>query len=141
MNINDIVEYGKSIGSIILLIISIIAVFKSIKQAVKANLIEQAVKFIEQAEGNAELTGPEKMDLVISWMKDIIPRLFKVVFTDDVLKDIAQNVFDDMKKYAKKYVEARTGASIDKINKIIIISQDDPDFEKKIEEFENTQQE
>ena len=32
---------------------------------IKANLIEQAIKYIQQAEGKANLTGPEKMDLVI----------------------------------------------------------------------------
>ena len=127
MDIHLLIEHGKTVLSIILFIVSIIAVLKSIKQAVKANLIEQAIKFIEEAEGETELSGPEKMDLVIGWMKDIVPRLFKVVFTDDVLKAIAQNVFDDMKKYAKKYAEARLN-NMEHQSKILIVS--DVEFEK-----------
>lgn len=127
MDIHLLIEHGKTVLSIILFIVSIIAVLKSIKQAVKANLIEQAIKFIEEAEGETELSGPEKMDLVIGWMKDIVPRLFKVVFTDAVLKAIAQNVFDDMKKYAKKYAEARLN-NTEHQSKIVIVS--DVEFEK-----------
>lgn len=127
MDIHLLIEHGKTVLSIILFIVSIIAVLKSIKQAVKANLIEQAIKFIEEAEGETELSGPEKMDLVIGWMKDIVPRLFKVVFTDAVLKAIAQNVFDDMKKYAKKYAEARLN-NAEHQSKIVIVS--DIEFEK-----------
>ena len=117
MDIDQLIQYGKDVVSVILFIISIIAVLKSIVHAIKANLIEQAIKYIQQAEGKANLTGPEKMDLVISWMKDIVPRLFKVVFSEKVLKQIAQNVFDDMKKYAKKYVESKIGTTIEEVVK------------------------
>lgn len=141
MDINDIWQYIQTFASIILLIISLLIGLKAIYQSIKANLIQQVVKFIVTAEGEALLTGPEKMNLVISWMKDIIPRLFKVVFDEKVLRMIAQNIFSDMKKYANNYVENKTGASVDKINKIIIVAQEVPELEKKVEEIKKTQAE
>ncbi len=131
---------AQTVISIVLIVLSLIAVIKSIQHSIKANLIEQVVKFIKNAEAESLLTGPEKMNLVIDWMKDIIPRIFKVVFAENVLRIIAQNVFNDMKKYANSYVENKTGASVDKINKIIIVSQDDPEFDKKVEELENSEE-
>lgn len=135
MDINEIWQTIQTVVSIILLIISIIAALKSLYQSIKANLIEQVVKFIVTAEGESFLTGPEKMNLVIGWMKDIIPRLFKVIFDEKVLRMIAQNIFNDMKKYANNYVENKTGASVEKINKIIIVAQEVPELEKKVEEI------
>lgn len=141
MDINDIWQYIQTFASIVLLIISLLIGLKAIYQSIKANLIQQVVKFIVTAEGETLLTGPEKMNLVISWMKDIIPRLFKVVFDEKVLRMIAQNIFSDMKKYANNYVENKTGASVDKINKIIIVAQEVPELEKKVEEIKKTQAE
>lgn len=141
MDINDIWQYTQTFASIVLLIISLLIGLKAIYQSIKANLIQQVVKFIVTAEGETLLTGPEKMNLVISWMKDIIPRLFKVVFDEKVLRMIAQNIFSDMKKYANNYVENKTGASVDKINKIIIVAQEVPELEKKVEEIKKTQAE
>ena len=141
MDINDIWQYIQTFASIVLLIISLLIGLKAIYQSIKVNLIQQVVKFIVTAEGEALLTGPEKMNLVISWMKDIIPRLFKVVFDEKVLRMIAQNIFSDMKKYANNYVENKTGASVDKINKIIIVAQEVPELEKKVEEIKKTQAE
>jgi hypothetical protein len=46
-----------------------------------------------------------------------------------------------MKKYANNYVENKTGASVDKINKIIIVAQEVPELEKKVEEIKKTQAE
>ena len=135
MDINEIWSTIQTIVSIILLIISVIAAGISLFHAVRANLIQKVSKFIVTAEGKSLLTGPEKMELVISWMKDIVPRLFKVIFDEKVLRMIAQNIFDDMKEYANNYVENKTGASIKKINKIIIVAEEIPEIKEKVEEI------
>ncbi len=95
--LNNIKDYYNIIITIISIIIALIAVAYKIK----SNFIAQISKFISDAQ-DLELTGPEKMEYVISWIKDIIPRLFKVIFNDKTLNQIAQNIYDDMKEYARK---------------------------------------
>ena len=94
---NNIKDYY----NIIITIVSIIIALVAVAYKVKSNFIAQISKFIADAQ-DLELTGPEKMEYVISWIKDIIPRLFKVIFNDKTLNQIAQNIYDDMKEYARK---------------------------------------
>ena len=136
--INWFVENWNIIKDIILLIITIIAIFKAIQYAIKSNLIEQVAKYIKDAEGHSELSGEEKMALVVGWMRDFIPRAFKVVFSDEVLKQIAQNIFNDMKKYANKYVHNQTGGNITEAKLAIENSKDDPGFLDAVESVKNS---
>jgi hypothetical protein len=73
----------------------------------KGVLTKLSVTFISDAELNKTISGVEKMRLVVSWLKNATPRLFRIVFTDEVLEKIAQNVFDDMRKYADRYIEEK----------------------------------
>lgn len=99
---NNIFTNIKDYYNIIITIISIIIAVIALIYRVKSNFISKITKFINDAQDQDDLTGPEKMDLVVSWIKDIIPRIFSVVFNDKTLNQIAQNIYDDMKQYAKK---------------------------------------
>lgn len=95
--LNNIKDYY----NIIITIVSIVIALVAVAYKIKSNFIAKISKFINDAQ-DLELTGPEKMEYVISWIKDIIPRLFKVIFNDKTLNQIAQNIYNDMKEYAKK---------------------------------------
>lgn len=87
--------------------ITLIALFYKIRN----NIIQYATQFIALIEEDTNLTGSEKMDMVISWIKDLIPRIFTVVFNDTVIRAIAQSIYDDMKKYKDNYIQAKTGVT------------------------------
>ena len=70
---------------------------------IRSNLDKLTTEFIGNAEVNKTMTGAEKMAMVVSWMRDVVPRLFRVIYTDEVLEKMAQNIFDDMKKYAEEH--------------------------------------
>lgn len=86
---------------------TVIALFYKIRN----NIIQYATQFIALIEEDNNLTGSEKMDMVISWIKDLIPRIFTVVFNDTVIRAIAQSIYDDMKKYKDNYIQAKTGVT------------------------------
>ena len=86
---------------------TVIALFYKIRN----NIIQYATQFIALIEEDTNLTGSEKMDMVISWIKDLIPRIFTVVFNDTVIRAIAQSIYDDMKKYKDNYIQAKTGVT------------------------------
>lgn len=87
--------------------LALIALFYKIRN----NIIQYATQFIALIEEDNNLTGPEKMDMVISWIKDLIPRIFTVVLNDTVIRAIAQSIYDDMKKYKDNYIQAKTGVT------------------------------
>ena len=132
------VEHWSTIKDLILFAIAAVAILKTIQYKVKSNLIEQVAKYIKDAEGHAELSGKEKMNLVVGWMRDFIPRAFNVVFTDEILEQIAQNIFNDMKKYANKYIHNQTGGNIIEARLAIASSKDDPGFSDAVDAVKNT---
>ena len=136
--IHWIVEHWSIIKDAVLLIVTTIAILKTIQYYIKANLTGHVAKYIRDAEGHADLSGEEKMALVVGWMKDFIPRAFSVVFSDEVLEHIAQNIFNDMKKYANKYVHNQTGGNITEAKLAIENSKDDPGFLDAVESVKNS---
>lgn len=126
----EITEFYNSMSSYIsslLLLISVAVSILAVYNRIKSNFINKITKFISDAEGEVELSGSEKMELVISWVKDIIPRLFKVIFTDKILKDIAENIFKDMRSYSDKYIHNMTGMEKTKVIEVVKAITDDSD--------------
>lgn len=105
--ISIISDYINVLSIFIGAIVAIIALFYKVRN----NIVEYATLFIASIEKEDSLTGPEKMDMVISWIKDLIPRIFSVVFNETVVRAIAQSIYDDMKKYKDNYIESKTGVT------------------------------
>ena len=135
--IHWIIEHWSIIKDTVLLIVTAIAILKTIQYHIKANLTGHVAKYIRDAEGHVELSGEEKMALVVGWMKDFIPRAFSVVFSDEVLEHIAQNIFNDMKKYANKYIRNQTGGNVTEAKIAIASSKDDPGFLEAVDSAKN----
>ena len=114
INLQQLQNYWSTIITIISIIIAVISFIYKIK----SNFTKMISKFIKDAE-NTELSNPEKMDLVISWIKDIIPRLFRVIFNDKVLRQIAENIYQDMKAYRDAYIKNKTGKETKEVIEIV----------------------
>ncbi len=69
----------------------------------KGSAAEAATQFIAEIE-NSGLVGPEKMKFVVEQLVEMIPAPLKTVFTAERLQILAQEVFDNMKKYALEYL-------------------------------------
>ena len=78
------------------------------------------------AEEDTSLSNEEKMDMVVKWIKQLIPKLFIVAFNDKTLQQIAQNIFDDMKQYRNTYIMNKTGLSTKEVINTIKTISDDP---------------
>lgn len=119
MNFHAFITLIKDSFDGIMILLSIILAIFLAYSTVKNNFASVITNFIRDAEDHTELTNPEKMDLVISWIKNIIPRLFHVVFTEDILRQMAENVYQDMKKYRDTYIKNKTGYSTNKVIDIV----------------------
>lgn len=79
---------------------------------VRGNVLGAVSELIALAEASG-LTGPEKMAQVVAGLYGKIPTPLKKIFTPERLQNIAQTIFDWMRKYADEY-NANTEAGIEK---------------------------
>lgn len=118
--LNLIKEYWGNIVTIFSIIIAVI----SILYKIKSKFTSLIASFIKDAEEDTSLSNPEKMDMVISWIKDIIPRIFRVVFNDKVLRLIAENIYQDMKAYRNAYIKNKTGLQVSELVEVVESSKE-----------------
>lgn len=85
----------------------------------KSKLMTLIITMIKTLQADDKLSGPDKMMYVINYVRDFVPRSFKVIFSDKVLEDIAQNIYDDMKKYADNKAQTKLGMSFNQAIKVI----------------------
>lgn len=116
---NYFVENFSTILNIVLFVISIFLAIISTVFKIKSNFTACISQFIKDAEADSELTNTEKMDMVISWIKDSIPRMFKILFSDKVLSMMAENIYNDMKTYREIYINNKTGLSTSRVIQIV----------------------
>lgn len=98
-----IVDDLTKVFEIVYAILTIILTVVVWSTKVRSTLSKLTSTFISNAEVNKTMSGAEKMAMVVSWMRDVVPRIFRVIYTDEVLEKMAQNIFDDMRKYAEEY--------------------------------------
>ncbi len=70
----------------------------------RGSATEAATHLIAEIEQSG-LLGKDKMAYVVSQLYELIPAPLKAVFTPDRLQILAQEVFDNMKKYALEYLQ------------------------------------
>lgn len=96
---------------------------KSIGYKIVTQIMISATKWIQELEKESSLSGPEKMELVISYVKNLVPRFFKVTFSDKVISSMAESIFEDMQKYSDNRVERKTGLKWNEMLKVVEESQ------------------
>lgn len=121
--------------NIILIIFSAIVSLIAVYNKIKSNFTGLISSFIKLAEEDTSLSNIEKMDMVVQWIKQLIPNIFKIVFNDKTLRQIAQNIYDDMKQYKNIYIKNKTGLTTSQVISTINELKDDPEspIQEKLE--------
>lgn len=72
----------------------------------RGDVLAVVSELIAQAEKTG-LTGPEKMDQVVQLLYDKVPPFLKKVMSEEMLRRMAQGIFDWMRNYADTYLEKK----------------------------------
>ena len=94
--------------TLVSIILTVIAFAWGLYQRVKGDSAAAVSGFIAEAEKTG-LLGSEKMALVVGWLYEMIPLPFKKILNKGSLENLAQKIFDYMKKYANAYIESKNG--------------------------------
>ena len=94
--------------TIVSIALTVIVFAWGLYQRVRGDSAAAVSGFIAEAEKTG-LLGSEKMALVVGWLYEMIPLPFKKILNKGSLENLAQKIFDYMKKYANAYIEAKSG--------------------------------
>lgn len=117
----------ESVLNTVLVLFSVYMTIKAAYNKIKSNFKSKITGFINDAEEMKNLSNSEKMEQVVLWIKDLIPRIFKVAFNDATLEQIAENVYQDMKKFMNSRLKNQTGMNTKQIVDTINALSDDPE--------------
>ena len=118
----------ESVLNTVLVLFSVYMTIKAAYNKIKSNFKSKITGFINDAEEMKNLSNSEKMEQVVLWIKDLIPRIFKVAFNDATLEQIAENVYQDMKKFMNSRLKNQTGMNTKQIVYTINALSDDPEY-------------
>lgn len=78
-----------------------------------SEIIAQAVVLIAKAEEEyKDWTGGEKFNAVVTELYELVPEVLRGIITRDMIEDIVQSTFDEIKKYAT----AKMDEAVEKID-------------------------
>lgn len=111
---------------ILAVVLWVVFIVVSLYYRAKGNAVEMIAELIALAEQEADKTGPEKMDMVVSWLYDYIPAAFRGILSKEALREIAQGVFNWTRRYAMEYLEGKKKPPDDPLFREYEIPEGDP---------------
>ena len=97
----DCVQVINIVAYVLCVVLFAVALFFKIK----GNVVGAVSELIAMAE-ETNLAGSEKMAMVVSKLAEKVPAAFKGFLTEERLQEIAQWIFDWMRKYAVAYIHS-----------------------------------
>lgn len=89
---------------IVLCMLSIILTFFSYYLFIKNKIRQSAEDAVNNAE-ELDKIGKEKMKIAVAQVRNVIPISLKPFFSEELIEQIIQEIFDKMKCFAEKQVE------------------------------------
>ena len=82
---------------------------------IKFECIKMAASKIAEIEGKENLSGSDKFALVVLWIEESLPIIFKNSLIKNLIEKLVQYTYTKSNEYAKKYVKRKVGYDITKI--------------------------
>lgn len=95
--------------------LSIFLLIYAMYSDIRYTCLKKASEMIAKAEKEQELTGEEKLALVITWITKDLPSIFNNELIKVFIKYIINYVYDNSFNYMKNYVKRKTGKDISTI--------------------------
>jgi hypothetical protein len=101
--------------TILISIISITSLIWGIYNKIKFLCLKKASEMVAKAEENSQLSGEEKFSLVLLWINNDLPKIFKNSLFQTVVEKIINFAYNTSFEYMKKYIKRKTGKDISSI--------------------------
>lgn len=101
--------------NILITIITIGLLIYSMYSKIKYYCLQEAITKVANIERLTDLSGEEKFAIVVTWINDELPKIFKNSLINNIIKTLVQAAYDNCFKYAKNYIKRKTGYDISEI--------------------------
>ena len=101
--------------NILITIIAIGLLIYSMYSKIKYYCLQEAITKVANIERLTDLSGEEKFAIVVTWINDELPKIFKNSLINNIIKTLVQAAYDNCFKYAKNYIKRKTGYDISEI--------------------------
>lgn len=101
--------------NILITMITIGLLIYSMYSKIKYYCLQEAVKKVASIERLTDLSGEEKFAMVVTWINDELPKIFKNSLINNIIKTLVQTAYDNCFRYAKNYIKRKTGYDISEI--------------------------
>ena len=98
----------KTLITLLSIVLAVIIMYEKIKFA----CLEIAAAKVAEVEGMENLTGKQKFALVILWINQSLPLIFRNKLFQALLKKLVQYAYEKSSDYAKNYIKRKTGYDI-----------------------------
>ena len=101
--------------NILITIITIGLLIYSMYSKIKYYCLQEAITKVANIERLTDLSGEEKFAIVVTWINDELPKIFKNSLINNIIKTLVQAAYDNCFKYAKNYIKRKTGYDISEL--------------------------
>lgn len=96
----------------VITIIAILSILYAFYTKIKYLCLKKAAEKVAEVEEREELTGKEKFALVILWINEELPTIFKSSLFKTSIQKLVQLAYDNAFSYAKNYIKRKTGMDV-----------------------------
>ena len=122
--------------NLVLLCLTIGIFIWGVYNKIKFLCLQKASEMVAAAEKHNELSGKEKFSLVLIWINEELPKVFRNNLFKSLIEKIVQFAYETSFKYATEYIKRKTGYDVSEILETIK-KINDPDEEEKKETSES----
>lgn len=109
--------------NIFITLLALVLLIWSIYNKIKFLCLEKASEMVAKAEGHTDLSGQEKFALVLMWINEDLPKLFKNSLFQSVIEKLINFAYNTSFSYMTKYVKRKTGYDISEIMEQLLESE------------------
>lgn len=100
---------------IITLLLLIYFVLLSLYNDIRYRCLQKAVEFVSEIEENNNLSGIEKFNTVVTWIREELPFIFSREWMVKIIRAFVQYSYINSKSFTDNYIKRKTGMDIDKL--------------------------
>lgn len=98
--------------SLILTLITIVLVVISIYNRIKFLCLQKATELVSSIEDRDDLSGEEKFAIVVKWINNDLPKIFRSSLFKSIIEKLVQFAYDNCYNYMKNYIKRKTGYDV-----------------------------
>lgn len=100
-------------------LIAIFYLISSMYNSIRYACLKKAAEKVAEVEELKDLTGEQKFSLVVYWIDEELPKVFRNQLIIRIIEKLVQHAYNNSKNYADNYIKRKTGLDIGTILKNI----------------------